>query len=314
MRFLAVIAIVAPIIVLGYVVGHAPRPETAAQVAARQAVDSLTRARVDALERADIPAWAASLRSDGVVITADPGPALIGPAAAAAGVQKGFSATGEGITLEPQRIVTGATRRGRLAWAASPLDYRVRGGVDGPTTTLLHSVAWLVREGEWRVMVEHDARVADWVLLRAGAAARRFPEPAMLTAPEGRGAEHLARKFERWLPHFSDRRVDHEAIAVGPTGAVAVGDSAVKAMLGDWTARLGAPRITAGGLAALVPRGRAVGWVAANLEVRPPAWGGAILPLRFTCVYRETGEDGWTLVLAHLSVAMHGGAIAGPPS
>ncbi|HKQ58396.1 MAG TPA: hypothetical protein VJY35_11065, partial [Candidatus Eisenbacteria bacterium] len=51
-------------------------------------------------------------------------------------------------------------------------------------------------------------------------------------------------------------------------------------------------------------RGRGVGWVAANLEVTPPEWGGATLPLRFTGVYRERDEDNWSLLLAHLSVGV----------
>lgn len=306
MRYLAVIAIVVPIISVGYILGRAPRPETAAQIAAHAAADSLTRARLQALERADLAAWAAPIRSDGVVITADPGAALVGPAAATAGMEKALSAGGTVVTLgiEPRGVETGATRRGRLAWAAAPLVQRARVGEDSTRAALLHSVVWLKRDDEWRIVVEHDARVAEWEELAAGAAARRFPTLAPLPAPEGRGAERLARRFERWLPSFSGRRVDGQVIAVGPTGAIAVGDSAVRVMFAGWVERLGKPRVAPGGLAAWAPRGRGVGWVAANLEVTPPAWGGATLPLRLTCVYRDTGEDSWRLVLAHLSVGM----------
>ena len=311
MRYLAVIAIVVPIIAAGYVLGRMPRPETRAQVAARVTVDSLTRGRLEALERRDAAAWAAPLRQDGVVITPDPGAPLIGPVAAAAWMRRDSSTAGPAITgdVEPQRVATGATRRGRLAWAALPL------GSVTARATRMHSMAWLERDGEWRVLVEHGARVGDWEALRAAAAARRFPAQTGLEAPQGRGAERLARRFERWLPDFGGRRLDREAIAVGPMpDAPAVGDSAVKVMLAGWAERFGKPRVAPGGIAAWAPRGRGVGWVAANLEVTPPGWGGATLPLRITCVYRDTGEDSWRLVLAHLSVAMPEAAILGPPS
>jgi hypothetical protein len=296
----ALLGVAASILIGAYFLARGPQPAPPAQVAARHAADSLTRVRLEAFERADYAAWSVALRPDGILVGADPGGVAIGPTAAADAMRAAGPVARD---LEPGPVMTGATRRGRLAWAATPLDFR--GGGDSLPASGMHSVAWLLQDGEWRVMVEHDARTPDWEALRAAAAARPFPSPAPLPGVQGRQARDLARRFERWLPDLFGRRVDGEAIGVGPVpGAIAVGDSAVKAMFADLATRLGRPRLLPNGLGAWAPRGRGVGWVAANLEVTPPEWGGTTLPLRFTGVYRERDEDNWSLVLAHLSVGV----------
>ncbi|MGH7732041.1 MAG: nuclear transport factor 2 family protein [Candidatus Eiseniibacteriota bacterium] len=308
MRFVLALAIVVPILVGAYVLSSRPRPEPVAQTAARHAADSLTRARLEAFERLEFPAFAAALRPDGLVIAADPEEALVGGPAVVAEMEKDFGpAAARGLTLDirPERVLTGATRRGRMAWAAADLDYGVRLGTDTLHVPLHHSAAYLLQEGEWRVMLEHDARVMTWEELREGARAGRLPAPARLGSPDGRRQESLAKRFRRWLPQLARMRPDREALAIGPSpGELAAGDSAVKSLLDDWERRLGSVRLAPDGLRAWAPRKRGVGWVAANLEASPPTWGGATLPLRFTGVYRETGEDSWRLVLAHLSVGV----------
>jgi ketosteroid isomerase-like protein len=305
-RFIAAVAIVVPLLVAAFVLSGRPRPETTAQIAARQAADSLTQARLAAFGRD--PSWGRLLRPDALVVLPD----AVGPAeaeSAVANLEEDFGhALREGMILPIRvtRVVAGATRRGRLAWAAAEMDYGTNWAEgDNRRYAMRHSAAYLLQDGEWRVMLEHDAYVVDWDELRASAAARRFPPPAPPGPSSGRSSDELERRFKRWLPHLGRTRVDRRALAVGPTpGAPAAGDSAVKAMLGDWERRLGPPRLLPNGLRARAPHNRGVGWVAANLEVSPPEWGGLTLPLRFTGVYRESGEDSWNLVLAHLSIGV----------
>ena len=133
MRFVVAVAIVVPLLVVAYVLSSRPRPDPPSQTAARHAVDSLTRARLEAFERLEFQAWASAIRSDGLVIAADPGEALVGGPAVVAEMEKDFaSAAAQGLALDirPERVVTGATSRGRLARAAADLDYGVRLSAD----------------------------------------------------------------------------------------------------------------------------------------------------------------------------------------
>lgn len=206
-----------------------------------------------------------------------------------------------------RRVWTGATRRGRLAWAAVELGDTSSSPGGEVARAAWRTGAWLVRDGEWSVRVEQDAPALTWEELEAGAIARRFAAAGALAAGEGRDAAQLAKRFRRALARFGRIRPDRQAIAVGPAGdEPAVGDSAVSAMLADWERRFGPPRLAPDGLHASAPRRLGVGWVEANLEVTPPGWGGVTLPLRFTGVYRDRGEDSWALVLAHLSVVVSG--------
>jgi hypothetical protein len=303
MRFIAAIAIVVPILAVAYVLTRGPRPEPAAQVAARHAADSLTRGRLAALERGDVEAWGAALRPDALLLGDDADPARTGPVEAVAEMRRELgpvTAERSAPDLSIGRLIAGGTRRGRLAWTAVDLNE------DGLSRPLRQTAAYVLRDDEWRVLIEHHSQAPTWEALQAGAAARQFPAPATLGEPDGRGdAAQLAKRFRRSLGRFGRMRVDRGAIAVGPTqGDVALGDSAVSAMFAGWERRLGAPRLAPEGLRTWVPRRSGVGWVAANLEVSPPDWGGVTLPLRFTGVYRSRGEDSWGLVLAHLSVAV----------
>jgi len=308
MRFIAAIAIIVPILATAYVLSRAPRPEPAAQRAARHAADSLARGRLAALGRGDVDAWGAALRSDALLLGDDADPARTGPAEAVAEMRRELAPTSaEGLAqdISISRLIVGATRRGRLAWTAAELNERAPFMGDSLSRPLRQTAAYVLRDDEWKVLIENHSQAPTWEELQAGAAARHFPAPAALAAPEGRDAEQLAKRFRRALGRFGRMRVERSAIAVGPTrGDVALGDSAVGAMFAGWERRLGAPRLAPDGLRAWVPRRSGVGWVAANLEVSPPDWGGVTLPLRLTGVYRNRGEDSWGLVLAHLSVAM----------
>lgn len=307
MRFIAAVAIIVPILAAAYVLSRGPRPEPAAQTAAAHLADSLTRARLAALGEGDVPRWGAALRIDALLLGDDADPASVGREAAVAEMSRELAAASAPAGVPGPRIgrvSVGATRRGRLAWAAAELEGRALVAEGGPAPPSRQTVAYLFRDDEWKVMIEHQAQAPTWDELRAGAEARRFPAPAALTAPEGRDAGQLAKRFRRALGHFGRMRVDRRAIAVGPAADdPAVGDSAVKAVVADWERRLGGPRLVEGGLKTWVPRRSGVGWVVANLEVAPPGWGGTTLPLRLTAVYRRHGEDSWGLVLAHLSVA-----------
>ncbi len=308
MRFIAGIAILGPILVVIWVLSRGPWPEPAAQIAARHAADSLTRVRLAALGRGDIGAWGASLRTDALLLGDDADPLRIGREEAVAEMRReGNSGSAEASApgIRIGRVTVGATRRGRLAWAAAEVDDRAASTLDSLSRPLRQTTAYVFRDGAWKVLVENHSRAPTWEELQAGAAARRFPAPATLAAPEGRDAEQLAKRFRRALAHFGRIRVDRRAIAVGPArGVPAAGDSAVGATIADWERRLGAPRLATDGLFARVPRRAGVGWVVAHLEVSPPGWGAVTLPLRLTAVYRERDEGNWSLVLAHLSVAM----------
>lgn len=308
MRFIAAIAIIVPVLVVIWVLTRGPWPEPAAQVAARHAADSLTRVRLAALGQGDVAAWGAALRSDALLLGDDSDPARIGPVEAVAEMRRELApviAEAGAVDVHVERVVTGATRRGRLAWSVAELDDRRAPAGDSLPRPSRQTTAYLLRDDEWRVMLEHHSQAPTWEELRAGAAALRSPLPAALGTPEGRDAEQLAKRFRRALARFGRIRVDRGAIAVGPAGGdPAVGDSAVSAMFADWERRLGTPRLAADGLLARVPRRAGVGWVVANLEVSPPDWGGITLPLRLTAVYRERDEDSWSLVLVHLSVAV----------
>ena len=309
MRFIAGIAVVVPIMVVLWVLVGGPRPEPAAQVAARHAVDSLTRARLAALEQGDVAAWGAALRPDVLLLGDDVDPARTGREDAIAEMRRELGPT---IPGGVERVTVGATRRGRLAWAAAELDHRAAD--DSLARPLRQTAAYLLRDDEWRVLIENHSQGPTWEELEARAA-RGFPAPVALAAPQGRDAERLAKRFRRALAHFGRMRPDRQAIAVGPTRSdLAVGDSAVSVMVADWERRLGAPRLATDGLSTWVPRRTGVGWVAAHLEVSPPDWGGITLPLRFTGVYRERSEDGWSLVLAHLSVAVRDDVEAALPA
>ena len=125
MRAGTLLAIAAAVLIAAYFIARGPRPESKAQVAARQAADSLTRARLGAFERGDFHAWARALRPDALVIAADSGEVLVGREAAEAEMKEYFGlALGHESVLEfrPRIVVTGATRRGRLAWAAAELE------------------------------------------------------------------------------------------------------------------------------------------------------------------------------------------------
>lgn len=199
---------------------------------------------------------------------------------------------GDGAGGEVGTVTTGASRRGRLAWAA----------VDaGPQR---RSVAYVLRDGRWTTLIESRALAPDWERLKADAMARRLAAPGASAAgaTEGRNAQQLAKRFRRALAHFGRMRVDRQAVAVGPAAdRPAAGDSAVRATITDWERRLGAPRLVDDGLVTWAPRRSGVGWVVADLEVSPPGWGGATLPLRLTAVYRARDEDNWGLVLVHLA-------------
>ena len=317
MRFIAGIAFVVPVVVVIWVLVGGPRPESAAQVAAMHAVDSLTRVRVAALGRHEIDAWGAALRSDALLLGDDGDPARIGRVEAVDEMRRELGSASDAasaLDFDVMRVATGATRRGRLAWAAVSFDDSSSAiGDDRPNVPLRHTTAYLFRDNEWRVLLEIHAHATNWDVLRVRAAVGRCPAPAALTASEGRDASRLAKRFRRALAHFGRIRVDQQAIAVGPTGDIAVGDSAVNAMFADWEGRLGAPRLATDGLRASVPHRADVGSVLANLEASPPGWTGGALPLRFAGVYRERGEDGWSLVLAHLSVAMAAREVEGTP-
>lgn len=308
MRFIAAVAIVVPILASIYVLSRGPRPETRAQIVAIHAADSLTRERVAALGAGDVAGWAATLRTDALVLGDDRDPAAVGRDAAVAEIGRELAAA-TALSGAPgprvERLIVGATRRGRLAWTAAELEGRLLVAEPGPAWPSRQTVAYALRDDEWKAMIEHHAQAPTWEELQAGAAARRFPAPAALATLEGRGAEQLAKRFRRVLEHYGLRRPDRRAIAVGPAaGDLAAGDSAVRVMVADWERRLGEPRLVDGGLSAWAPRRSGMGWVVANLEVSPPGWGGATLPLRLTAVYRASGEDSWSLVLAHLSVAV----------
>ena len=291
-----------------WVLSRGPWHEPAAQAAARHAVDSLTRVRLAALEQGDVAAWGAALRSDALLLGDDADPARTGPVEAVAEMRRERGpaiAGGSAADVRVERVTVGATRRGRLAWAAAGLAAAAPFREDSVSRPLRQTAAYILRDDEWRALIENHSQAPTWDELQAGAARGQFPAPAALEAPEGRGAERLAKRFRRALAHFGRLRPDRQAIAVGPTGGdVAVGDSAVSVMVADWERRLGAPRLATDGLSTWVPRRTGVGWVVAHLEVSPPDWGGITMPLRLTAVYRERGEDSWSLVLAHLSVAV----------
>lgn len=309
MRLLLVLVIVAPIVVAAYFLSRGPWPEPAGQRAARLDVDSITHERLEALGRGDVEGWGRALRADAMVVSWNHRQVSIGPEVAIQGMKgdSGHAARGARIHGSGSpRVITGASRRGRLAWAVSVADPA------GRDPALGHSVAYLLRDDEWRVVIETLAESFSWEELQAGAVAGRFPSPAALDPVEGRGAERLAKRFRRSLAHYGRTRPERQAIAIGPApGEPARGDSAVGVMLAEWERRLGPPRLAAEGLRVVAPRRTGVGWVVANLEVTPPGWGGATLPLRFTGVYRSRGEDSWGLALAHLSVvAPAAGAVA----
>lgn len=308
MRFIAAIAIIVPILAAAYVLSRGPRPEPAAQQAARHAADSLARGRLAALGRGDVDAWGAALRSDALLLGDDADPARTGPAEAVAEMRRELASTSaEGLApdISISRLIVGATRRGRLAWTATELNDRAPFMGDSLSRPLRQTAAYVLRDDEWKVLIENHSQAPTWEELQAGAAAGHFTAPAALAAPEGRDAERLAKRFRRSLAHYGRIRLDRRAVAVGPTrGEIALGDSAVSAMVAVWERRLGAPRLATDGLRVWVPRRTGVGWVVANLEVSPPGWGGITLPLRFTGAYRARDEDSWGLVLAHLSVAV----------
>ena len=307
MRVLTGIAVLVPILVLTWVLTSGPWPAPAAQIEARHAADSLTRARLATLGGGDVDGWGAALRPDALSLAHDADTARVGRDEAMSTMRRrpaGARPDIAALAAPGARLATGATRRGRLAWAAIAADDRSGAGGDGPMGAARHTVAWLLRDDEWGVLLDHHAQAPTWEELRAGAVAGRFPPPAPLAPSEGRAASKLARRFERAIERYGRLRPDRQAVAVGPAGpGIAAGDSAVTAMLADWERRLGAPRITADGLSVRVPRRRGVGWVSANLTVSPPDWGGVTLPLRLTAVYRERGKSSWGLVLLHLSVA-----------
>jgi len=313
-RFIAGIAFIVPVVVVIWVLSRGPRPEPAAQVAARHAVDSLTRARLAALEQGDVAAWGAALRPDALLLGDDADPARTGRDEAVAEMRRELGPTiagGYSADVRVQRVTVGATRRGRLAWAAAELAI----AEDSLPRPLRQTASYLLRDDEWRVLIENHSQAPTWEELEARAGRGGFPAPGALAAPEGHDAERLAKRFRRALAHFGRIRPDRQAIAVGPTqGDVAVGDSAVSVMIAEWERRLGAPRLATDGLSTWVPRRTGVGCVAANLEVSPPDWGGITMPLRLTAVYRERGEDSWSLVLAHLSVAVRDDVEAALPA
>jgi hypothetical protein len=106
-------------------------------------------------------------------------------------------------------------------------------------------------------------------------------------------------------------RLERTVLAIGPAaGTLTSGDSAVHVLFEDCDRRLGPLRLVGDELRVWAGT-RGVGWVVAHLEASPPEWGGATLPLRFTGVYRESGENSWRLVMGHLSVGVADSSEAG---
>lgn len=200
----------------------------------------------------------------------------------------------------PRRLEVGASRRGRLAWVA--VDVNERGGGAGEPMPRRQTIAWILDDGRWRMMVEHDARVMTKDALRAGSPTGGLPMPAPGGGRRGGDYRSLEKRFRRWLEHPGKARVEDEAIAVGPTEPeFAVGDSATRVLLAAWERDYGALQLEPDDLSVWVSPGGGSGWVAANVEARPPPWGGTPVKLRLTAVYRSRGEDAWGLALAHLS-------------
>lgn len=208
-------------------------------------------------------------------------------------------------------VVTGATRRGRLAWAAVEAPAGPPGPAGARAAATWRTSVWHRRRGEWTELVSRVAPAPGASELREGAAAGRFGTPAATGVATGRAAERLAGRFRRALDRYGRMRLDRQAVAVGPaSGEVAFGDSAAGALIADWRRRLGVPRLIEDRLHARVAARGGVGWVTADLEVSPPDWGGVTLPLRCTAVYRERGESNWGLVLVHLAVTPREAAAA----
>lgn len=252
MRALPAVAVLFSIVLAAVLIMREPRPETAAQIGARQTAERLGRERL-------------------------------------------------APSRPPRRLETGASRRGRLAWAAIDLDAAAGAGIGRERHR--QTMALLRNDDEWRVMIDHDAPVLTPEALRDWAKAG-----ATLTPIDGgdryRGDRRsLDKRFRRWLAHPGKARVERQAIAVGPTlEEFSVGDSAVKVLLAGWERDYGELRLQPGGTRVWVSPGGGAGWVMANVEARPPGWSGGVLGLRLTAVYRARGEDNWGLALAHLSV------------
>src|SRR6185503_19610789 len=69
--------------------------------------------------------------------------------------------------------------------------------------------------------------------------------------------------------------------------------------LTDWEHRYGSLTPDRESLMSWTSRGGDVGWVVADVTAKPPGPGTSI-KLRISAVYRERGEDSWSLVLAHV--------------
>lgn len=308
MRFLAVLAPAVGVLVVLYLLARGPQADSPPQVVARAAADSITHARLEAFSEGRFEDWAGALRRGGLIIGPDSDDVLADSADAVTEMAKDFGPMitgGRRLEIEP-RLVTGATRRGRLAWVGGELDASAtsRGG-----GSLRQTAAYLLRERRWVLLVETLSRGLSWDEVRERARAGRFPRPAELVGPEdGDDESSLARRFRRWAGNPTRVRLDHGVILVGPVeGEVAVGDSAAKVMLRSWKEQLGPLRLAESGVRVWVSDGGGAGWVAANVEASPKEWGGTKLPLRVTSVWRSTGEDSWRLVVAHVSAAVPDG-------
>lgn len=308
MRFLAVLAPAVGVLVVLYLLARGPQPESPSMIAARAATDSITHARLEAFSEGRFEEWARPLRRGGLILGPEADDVLADSADAVAEMAKDFGPMitgGGGLEIEP-RLVTGATRRGRLAWVGGELGSGVTSRGEPGVGSLRHSTAYLLRERRWVLLVESYARRQSWDVLREGARAGRFPRPAALAAPvDGDDESSLAKRFRRWAGNPTRVRLDQGVILMGAAeGELAVGDSAAKVMLRSWKERLGPLRLVENGVRVWVSDGGGAGWVAANVEASPKEWGGTKLPLRVTTVWRSTGEDSWRLVVAHVSVGM----------
>jgi ketosteroid isomerase-like protein len=297
MRVLSFVGAGVAVLVVIYLLVRGQEPNPPAQISARKAVEELTRDRVHALASGDVERWARSFAPYARFVCFDLTAPGCGPDAAAMLARREI---GGGPGGGPGPIRVGASRRGRLAWAVAEI-LPAGGDESGSASPFRLSMAYLKIEDEWRVVLEHHSGVG--IETDAVVPPGRGPAETVQDVPGRSRSEDIERPFRKQLERLSDIRMDPEVMIVGPTdGELAFGDTAATQLLADWEIRYGVFHADAGTIQSWSPRNRAVGWVVADVEARPPGAKGVVLKLRFSAVYRARGENAWSLVLAHLSV------------
>jgi hypothetical protein len=317
----AVLAAIAVLVVL-YLIARGPMPGSPAQAEARAAVDSLQRERVAALARGDRARWARAFAPEARFVPSTQKLFPIAPDRAAEMLAREPGADRLDDTSHTASRI-GTARKAKLAWTVTDAG---RGATSaGPEAMPMRiTTAWMRDGGAWTVILEHHSlptsgsddawRVSDVVFpaIRSDSAYQRAYERLQSIFVDR--PHPMVRRFLRQLGHLSDVRVDPEAMVIGPSdGEFASGDSAVKALLGDWEHRYGALVADRATMVSWTPRRAGVGWVVADLTAKPTGVEGPTLRLRMSAVYRERGEDSYTLVLAHLCDPA-AGAVAAPDS